>query len=81
MDTFTNIIGWLGAFGLLFAFYLNTSGKLNSKSLKYNYLNMFCAILLAVNAYLISSYPFLVVNVFWTLVSLWALVRIYKTKD
>lgn len=75
METLFELLGWLGAFGLLTAFFLNSRKILTSDSTTYQLLNLVCALMLTVNAYHIGSYPFVVINVFWAIVALLGLVK------
>ncbi|MFK7757906.1 MAG: hypothetical protein AB8B53_13330 [Flavobacteriales bacterium] len=81
MDILFQIFGWVGALGLLTAFYLNSSGKLSSLSALYQWLNFSCAILLTINAFSISSYPFVIINVFWAGVALSSLLKNKKPEQ
>ena len=68
-------LGWIGAFGLLSGYFLNTTGRLNSDSATYQWLNFVSAVMLAINAYFINSIPFLIINVFWAIVALMGIIR------
>lgn len=72
------LIGWVGALGLLFAFSLSSFGKLDNQSSTYHLINLICAAMLIVNAYENKAYPFVVINVFWTLTSTLALLKMRK---
>jgi hypothetical protein len=74
VELVNQIIAWLGALGLLTAFFLNATGRMESSSNIYHYINMVSAFLLAINAFHLHAYPFLVVNVFWTGVSIYSLI-------
>lgn len=72
------ISDWLATVGvsfLLIAFLLNLFNKINSESLWYGILNIIGAGLCAVSAYLISFYPFVVLETVWVVVTLVALIR------
>lgn len=78
MDLFLTGLGWVGAAGLLIAFFLNSTKRLSSDSNLYQLLNFAFAGMLAVNAYYIGSIPFLIVNSFWAGI---ALVSMYNSKS
>jgi len=78
MDTLVTITGWIGAVGLLSGFLLNISNKIKTQSYLYLGLNFSCALLLAFNAYMIKSYPFLIINLFWTVVALYQMLMLSK---
>lgn len=72
------ISDWLGTIGvslLLVAFFLNLSKKLETENLFYGILNILGAGLCGVSAYLISFYPFVVLESVWVLVSAFALLK------
>ncbi len=69
MDT-TTLIGVTGAVLLLIAFIGNEFKKLSVESWAYDLLNLIGAALLAWYAYLIGSWPFLLIEAVWALVAL-----------
>ena len=69
MALISALAGWIGAFGLLIAFYLNATKKIDSQSRLYILMNLFCSLLLVGNACMSKAYPFIVINIFWVLVS------------
>ena len=69
------LIGWIGAIGLLFAFIASSLGKLDNQGRIYHLINLICAGLLIVNAYVNAVYPFVVINTFWGIASLFILIR------
>ena len=66
------IIGFIGMLLILLAFLMNQQGKWNQKDFVYDFINFLGAGLMIVYAYLISSWPFLVLNAVW---------MIYSAKD
>jgi hypothetical protein len=64
------IIGIIGGSIILIAFLLNQIGKLKREFFIYDFLNFIGALLLSIYAYLIESYPFMVLNGIWTIFSL-----------
>ncbi len=73
MELFYTIAGWVGAIGLLIAFCLSSLGKMDSQGTPYHLINLFCSVLLIVNATANSAYPFIVINSFWSLMSAYAI--------
>lgn len=69
MDT-TTVIGILGATGVLIAFVKNQLHQWRDTSLRYDLLNLIGSVLLVVYAYLLASWPFLILNAVWATVSL-----------
>lgn len=67
--TFT-IIGTIGLSLILIAFFLENSGKLNRKDIKYDSLNFIGATLLIIYAINLKSEIFIILNGVWLLISL-----------
>ncbi|MDP3734585.1 MAG: hypothetical protein Q8R37_05135 [Nanoarchaeota archaeon] len=72
------IIGWVGVIAVLAAYLLLTHHDLTSRSKIYHWMNFSGAILLGTHAYINKTYPFFVINIIWTLVSIYGLWKGYK---
>ena len=66
----TTLIGASGACLILIGFILEQTHRIKDTSLSYDILNLIGSALLIVYALLLKSYPFLVLNGVWALVSL-----------
>ena len=75
-----SLIGVVGAGVILIAFVLNETKKLSSESIVYDGANFLGGVLLSIYAYQLQSYPFLVLNIIWLLVSLRDAVTYLKSK-
>lgn len=64
------LIGSIGAAIILIAFILNQFHIWKDTDFKYDLLNFLGSVLLVVYAILLKSYPFLILNTIWGLVSL-----------
>jgi hypothetical protein len=71
-------LGTMGVSILLLAFALNILKKLESASLLYLFLNLVGALLAGISSYLISFYPFVVLESVWAISSLIMLIKILK---
>ncbi len=67
---YVTIIGTLGAFLILLAFVLAQFGKWKQTYMIYDLVNLIGSVLLIAYAILLRSYPFLVLNSVWAVVSL-----------
>lgn len=76
-----DVLGWVGAIILLVAYTLNIMQKLETDSSYFLSINLLGAFLLTVNAYSTESYPFLVVNLFWVLVSIYQLINKIRVQE
>ncbi len=70
-----DIINTLGVSLILLAFFLLTLKKLAATSNAYNLLNLIGAGLAGYGAFLISAWPFVVLEIIWCAVALYALLR------
>ncbi len=70
-----DIINAAGVSLILLAFFLLTIRKLRSDSLLYNILNMVGAGLACYGSWLISAFPFMVLEGIWSLVAALGLIR------
>jgi len=77
--TINDWIGFIGVFGMLLAYLMNLFGKISKDSLTYILLNMFGGGLSCLASWLINYLPFVVLEGTWTLVSLIALIRYFRT--
>ena len=75
------ITGWLGAALLLLAFFLNARQIVTADSKPYLIMNLSGSLLLFCNSYLIEAWPFVVINLFWASVSLFALWKIFQSPN
>lgn len=69
MDLFVTLAGWVGAFGLLFAFVASSLDKMDNLGTPYHLINGLCSALLIINATYNAAYPFVVINTFWAMMS------------
>jgi hypothetical protein len=70
-----DIIATVGISILLVAFILNSRKIISADKLLYNGLNIIGAALCGYSAYLISFYPFVVLETVWALVALISVIR------
>ncbi|MCB9814892.1 hypothetical protein H6784_05825 [Candidatus Nomurabacteria bacterium] len=80
MDPVT-ILGVIGAGIILLAFLMNQKDKWLNDSLVYDVTNAVGALMLVIYAYLISSYPFMVLNTVWFLSAFLDIVKYYRNKN
>lgn len=78
---FNDWIGFIGVALLLVAFLLNLAGKIEKEGLVYIGLNVVGAALACLASWLISYFPFVLLEGCWTLVSLWALISFSRKKS
>ena len=70
-----DVIGWIGAAGLLIAYGLVSTRKTEGDSIRYQLLNLAGSGLLMINSFYYGAYPSSGVNVVWVGIALYALSR------
>jgi len=71
-----NVIGWIGAGGVLAAYALVSAGRIPAASYPYQALNVVGAAGLAVNTFYYMSYPSTALNVIWALIAVYAIGKL-----
>jgi len=68
-----DIIGWVGALSVLYAYFMVSTGRLKGDSIHFQSANIFGAVCLAVNTYYNHAYPSTVVNIIWIGIAIYSL--------
>lgn len=74
-ETIIDIIGWLGAVLVLYAYFMVSTKKLEGDSLHFQAANISGALCLIVNTYYHHAYPSAMVNVIWIGIALFAIMK------
>jgi len=74
----SDIIASIGVIILLIAFLLNLYKKLSANSKAYTFMNFFGAAICGFSSYLISFYPFVVLEGIWSLVALASFIKVSR---
>lgn len=74
------IIGWLGAFFFIIAYFLLSIGKLKSDGILYQSMNVLGGLCLVINSINLNDHPNLVTNFIWMCIGLFAIVQIIATR-
>ena len=75
MIKFIDCLGWIGAFGVLYAYYLSSTKNVLENPglfLKYQLLNIIGAAGLLINSFYYGATPSVIVNLIWGLIGLLA---------
>lgn len=75
MDLLINILGWLGVFLLLLAFWLVSTRRAKGDSVLYQVLNLIGSGLLIINSGYYRALPSVGVNVVWIIIAIFTLAR------
>jgi hypothetical protein len=78
INMIVSVIGWIGTSLILIAYYLISNQKVGPRSRSYQWMNLFGAIGLAVNAYANSAWPVFGLELAWALIAVKALVRLSR---
>jgi hypothetical protein len=71
-----DVVGWVGVAGLLLAYVLVSTKRIEGDSVPYQALNLLGAALLIVNSFYYGAYPSVGVNVVWIGIAIYALMRV-----
>lgn len=74
------VVGWLGAFCILLAYWLLTVGRLKPASFNYQLLNLVGSVGVLVNAYVHFALPLVTINVVWIFIAMFGLLHIAQGK-
>ncbi len=74
---FIKIIGWLGTLILMATYTLNVFGVISAQSLVYLIPNLLAGVLLGVRVYNDRNYSNVLLEIFWIIVTLVAIVRYF----
>ncbi len=77
MNVGIKIIGWAGTVLLIGVYALNSFGVISSVSLVYLFSNLIAAILLGIRVFADKNYSNVVLEIFWGLIALVAIVKFY----
>jgi len=77
----SDFIGNVGVVILVGTFALLQFGKLDAKGFWYSFNNMVVAILLSINLYYKPNLSSIIIEVFWFVLSIYGLVRWYKSRS
>lgn len=78
--TYNDIIGAIGVWLTLFAYFLNTIGAFKKDKKLFFVLNIFGAALACYASFLIDYWPFVVLEGTWTLISIYGLLKVMRVR-
>lgn len=80
LELVMDIIGWVGSFGILLAYALNSYQKIRSDSLLFLFLNLTGGLLLMVYTFYKDAIANTFLNLVWTIVAIIALGKYYRQR-
>jgi hypothetical protein len=72
------IMGWIGMFLMILAYYLLSKKKLKSNDISYNILNGIAGVGVLMSSIYVKLWPVAVLNIFWILVAIYSLIKITR---
>jgi hypothetical protein len=81
MALFIEIFGWIGSAAVILGYALISTNKVQNSSSFYHLLNLAGSICLIVNTGYYRAYPSTFVNVVWSCIALFALIRIFQSGE
>jgi len=78
MIDYTLVIGIIGSIFILIGFIIDEFTKIGKDTLSYNLINFTGASILSYYAFIVGSWPFLILNVIWTIVAIVKIVQIIR---
>lgn len=69
------VIGWVGTFAILAAYFLVSTKKLSPSSKKYQLLNLFGALGIIINSFVHAALPTVGLNAVWLLIAAYGLIK------
>jgi len=79
-DTLIQIIGWIGTFLIVAAYFLVTYKKIDPAGRNYALMNLFGAIGIGINVFYHHAWPAVIMEIIWALIAISALVKITGKK-
>ena len=79
--TWSDFVGNIGVALLIVTFYLNIAGKLNTKGFWYSFNNLVVAILLGINLYYKPNISSIIIEIFWSVISIYGLIQWYRSRQ
>lgn len=74
------IIGFIGMVFIVYAYFLLQIGTYDSKSLKFQYINLIGAILLLISLFVHFNLGSFIIEVFWIIITLYGIYKHYREK-
>jgi len=78
--TVFEIIGWIGAFLFITAYFLLSINVLKADKIPYQLMNVLGGLSLVINSIDLKDYPNFVTNVIWMCIGIFAIFNIFRKK-
>jgi hypothetical protein len=81
MALFIEIFGWIGSAAVVLAYALISTNRVQNSSSLYHLLNLGGSVGLIVNSTYNRAFPSTFVNLVWSLIALFAVIRIFQSTN
>lgn len=79
MEIFAQVVGWMGAFLIVLAYFLISYKKVKSDSRVYQLMNLVGAVGVGINASYQKAWPSLAIQIVWGIIAIIALAKSLKS--
>jgi hypothetical protein len=80
MEIFSQIIGWVGTFLIVLAYFLVSNNKVKPDSKIYQFMNLFGSIGVGFNVFYQKAWPGFILEVIWGIIALITIIKILRNK-
>lgn len=80
MEMLIQIIGWIGTFFIITAFFLASNKKVESDSKMYQSMNLLGAVGVGINVFHQEAWPAFTLQVIWGIISISVLIKVLMKK-
>jgi len=81
MEILAQIIGWIGTFLIVLAYFLVSNKKVAPESKWYQFLNLFGAIFVGVNVFYQQAWPAFTLQIVWGIIAIISLLKIKNEQN
>ena len=80
MEIFSQIIGWVGTFLIVLAYFLVSNNKISAESKRYQLINLFGAIGIGFNVFYQQAWPAFTLQIIWGIIAIVSIIKILRKK-
>lgn len=78
MEIFSQIIGWVGTFLIVLAYFLVSNNKISADSKRYQLINLFGAIFVGFNVFHQQAWTALALQIVWGIIAIISIIKSLK---
>lgn len=81
MEIFSQVLGWIGTFLVVLAYFLVSTKKIEATSKSYQFINLFGAIGVGANVLYQHAWPSFTLQIIWAIIAIFSLIKIVTKKN